>query len=55
MPIEITETAEIDIMGQRGIWTNKSEEKNWKGVVPLSEYNINEGFAYLIYFFIKNL
>ena len=45
VPIEINETAEIDIMGQRGIWANKSEEKNWKGIVPLAEYSINEGLS----------
>jgi hypothetical protein len=42
MPIEITEQDEISVFGQRGVWANKSEELNWKGIVPLSEYRINQ-------------
>jgi hypothetical protein len=41
-PIEINENEEICVLGQRGIWANKSEIANWRGVVPISEYSINE-------------
>lgn len=30
-PINVTETEEITVLGQRGIWTNKSEVVGWKG------------------------
>ena len=42
VPIDINETEEITIQGQRGIWANKQEVVNWKGVIPISEYIINE-------------
>ena len=41
-PINISETEEINVLGQRGIWANKQEVLNWKGVLPISEYLINE-------------
>ncbi len=43
MPIQIDETDEITVNGERGIWCNKSEVINWKGGdLPLSEYEVNE-------------
>lgn len=42
LPIEITDTEEVDVNGERGILMNRDEIVNWKGVVPLSEYEINE-------------
>ena len=41
-PIEIDETEELSVLGQRGIWANRSEVVNWKGIIPISEYLINE-------------
>jgi hypothetical protein len=41
IPIELNETEEITVNGQRGIWANKTEVSNWRGVCPLSEYQIN--------------
>jgi hypothetical protein len=43
-PIEInqSEAEEITVNGQRGIWANKHEAVNWRGLVPLHEYEINE-------------
>jgi hypothetical protein len=42
VPINVNETEEITVLGQRGIWANKSEVANWKGVIPISQYAINE-------------
>ncbi|CAF0867990.1 unnamed protein product [Brachionus calyciflorus] len=41
-PLTVEETEEISVLGQRGIWINKSENLNWNGPIPLSEYKINE-------------
>lgn len=35
VPIDINETEEITVNGQRGIWANKAETINWKGVIPI--------------------
>ena len=40
-PIDIDESDEIEIFGERGIWANKTESIKWRGVLPLSEYPIN--------------
>lgn len=40
-PIEINETDEITIDGYSGILANKAEINEWKGIVPLKEYEIN--------------
>ena len=41
-PIDVNETEEITVLGQRGIWANKSEVMNWRGPIPITEYQINE-------------
>ncbi|CAF0711904.1 unnamed protein product [Brachionus calyciflorus] len=41
-PINLNETEEIVINGEKGILANKSEIVNWKGAIPLSEYKIND-------------
>jgi len=41
-PININETEEITVLGNRGIWANKAEVVNWKGVIPIEQYAINE-------------
>jgi hypothetical protein len=38
----LLETEEINVLGQRGIWANKSEVINWKGLIPITDYLINE-------------
>ena len=43
-PVQIDETDELSVLGQRGIWANKSEVVNWKGPMPIDQYTINEGF-----------
>jgi hypothetical protein len=42
VPIEISETEEITVNGQRGIWANKAEVIGWQGHLPLTEYAINQ-------------
>jgi hypothetical protein len=41
-PIEIGETEEITVLGQKGIWSNKQEINLWKGDIHISEYIIHE-------------
>ena len=40
-PIESNEIEEIVVHGERGIWINKNEVVNWKGTLPISQYEIN--------------
>jgi hypothetical protein len=42
IPFEINESEVITVNGQSGVWSNKNEIINWKGVIPLSQYVINE-------------
>ena len=42
IPIEINETEEITVLGERGIWANKDEVVQWQGVIPITQYVINE-------------
>jgi len=30
-PVDVTETEEITVLGQRGVWMNKAEVIGWKG------------------------
>jgi hypothetical protein len=39
---------EIEVNGERGFWTNKSESINWKGSIPLKQYQINQDLNPLI-------
>ena len=41
VPIDINETEEIVVNGQRGIWANRAEVVNWRGVIPIEQYEIN--------------
>ena len=41
-PINIDHSDEININGTRGVWANKLEVLNWKGVLPIEKYSINE-------------
>ncbi|RNA05578.1 hypothetical protein BpHYR1_048824, partial [Brachionus plicatilis] len=40
-PIEIDESEEIEVNGEKGIWANKNEVINWRGELPIHEYKIN--------------
>ena len=42
VPIEINESEEITVIGQRGVWVNKAEVSAWKGDLAISEYKIYE-------------
>jgi hypothetical protein len=42
IPINISETQEINVNGQQGIWANREEVMNWKGSMPIEDYQINE-------------
>jgi hypothetical protein len=46
LPIEVSETEEVTVSfkGQHesGLWINKQEVINWKGVIPIEDYIINE-------------
>jgi hypothetical protein len=41
-PLEISETEELTVIGQRGIWLNKQEVNAWRGDLSISEYKIYE-------------
>jgi len=41
-PIEISETEELTVIGQRGIWLNKQEVNAWRGDLAITEYKIYE-------------
>lgn len=40
-PININETEEITVLGNKGIWANKAEMISWKGAIPIKQYSIN--------------
>ena len=42
IPVEINELEEITVNGQNGIWANKTEVSDWKGIIPLENYTIND-------------
>jgi len=42
VPVEINESEEITVAGQRGIWLNKAEVNSWRGDLAISEYRIHE-------------
>merc|ERR1719444_462387 len=41
-PIDVSETEELTVIGQRGIWMNKAEVNAWRGDLAISEYKIHE-------------
>jgi hypothetical protein len=42
VPMSINETEEITYNGIRGIWANKTEVTNWRGLLPIAQYEINQ-------------
>jgi hypothetical protein len=41
-PFEVSETETITVAGQTGVWANRAEIAAWRGVVPITQYQINE-------------
>jgi len=41
-PFEVAETETITVAGQTGIWSNRAEISAWRGVIPITQYQINE-------------
>ena len=41
-PLEFHETEPLTVVGQTGAWINKDEVINWRGVIPITQYLINE-------------
>jgi len=42
VPVEVNETEELTVLGQRGLWVNKAEVNAWRGDIAISEYRIHE-------------
>ena len=41
-PVEISETEELTVLGQRGLWINRAEVNAWRGDIAIGEYRIHE-------------
>jgi hypothetical protein len=41
-PFEVSETETITVAGQTGVWANRAEVAAWRGVIPITQYQINE-------------
>jgi hypothetical protein len=41
-PIEVNETEELTVIGQRGLWLNRAEVNAWRGDIAISEYRIHQ-------------
>ena len=41
-PLNINENQEITVLGNRGIFANRSEVMGWKGIIPIEQYQVNE-------------
>ncbi len=39
-PINSSETEELTVIGQRGIWLNRLEANSWRGDIPIDQYQI---------------
>lgn len=42
VPVEVNETEELTVLGQRGLWVNRAEVNAWRGDIAISEYKIHE-------------
>ena len=42
VPVEVNESEEITVLGQRGVWANRVEVQGWRGPIPIGEYQINQ-------------
>lgn len=41
-PIDVSETEELTVIGQRGLWINRQEVQAWRGDLAITEYRIHE-------------
>ncbi len=41
-PLEVSESEELTVIGQRGVWLNKQEVNAWRGDLAITEYRIHE-------------
>lgn len=41
-PIDVNETEELTVLGQHGLWINRSEVQAWRGDISINEYRIHE-------------
>ncbi len=41
-PIQVSDTEELTVIGQRGIWINRAEVNAWRGDISINEYRIHE-------------
>jgi hypothetical protein len=41
-PIQLNETEQISVNGVRGIYANRAENAQWRGQVPLEQYQLNQ-------------
>ena len=44
-PLEFEERESLTVHGNTGIWINRSEVVNWRGEVPITQYQINEDLS----------
>jgi hypothetical protein len=41
-PVPVNETEQISVNGVRGIYANRTENAQWRGAVPLEQYQLNQ-------------
>ena len=41
-PLQFNENEQLTVNGESGVWINKEEVLNWRGVIPITEYLINQ-------------
>ena len=41
-PLEFVEAEPLTVIGHTGAWINKDEIVNWRGIIPITQYLINE-------------
>jgi hypothetical protein len=41
-PLQFNENEQLTVNGESGVWINKEEVLNWRGIIPITEYLINQ-------------
>ena len=41
-PVEVAETEEVEVRGERGLYLNRTEVKEWRGDLDIGRYELNE-------------
>lgn len=41
-PVEINESEELTVLGQRGLWLNRAEVNAWRGDISIDQYRIHQ-------------